>query len=567
MAIPTSAQNRISTITNGNADVVALTSNTAANPTVFTTGSPHGLWTGDIISISGVGGGVLPTSINGGPFTVTVIGPQASSTSFSIPVNCTHAGTGGSCWTGGPDFWIALPNAPGQGNCVFLGLSYMYGAARTVVIKDYATLSDAQNAVNVVDTWPAADVSVTDAGNQITSSIYRLKNAAGGGQYLRITFDAPVQSVQMVLDEWYNVDIAAAADTTWSNNLSSQPTVDCGSSQTPGHNGDLIWEYAVQVGALVGNGAGSTLTGMTAGTNFTLRVNDWAIGTLCQAYVQPTAAAVNPTFTSSGTSTQGYNALALAVRAASAGTPPPANKVRVNFIQHTRDCQPLANGASWATGFPSEGNYIAFMSSAGVGRGTVVTDTSNNLYSTVFNVNNPAAMANFAINAATGPTLAVTITLTAGQELQGLLYDVSNYSNFDFDNFVDSGNIAVAANATISDAPRIIPDSVYGLVLTTCPFGTGPPSGNVGSTPDCVFDSIHYTGQKDSSAGFTSGDGYQHSYMNDPTTVSFWYTVANGGQSTTADGLAVGILGPLPGTPGGTVLGQKRKIPIQQRLG
>lgn len=74
---------------------LGLLSNSVANPTVITMatqhGSPiaHGLTTGDKILISGVTGGT--PSINGVQ-TVTVISP----TTFSIPVNATVGGTGGS---------------------------------------------------------------------------------------------------------------------------------------------------------------------------------------------------------------------------------------------------------------------------------------------------------------------------------------------------------------------------------------------------------------------------------------------------------------------------------------
>lgn len=70
--------------------VIPITSNTQANPTVITTPVPHGLTTGQVILISGNTGS--NAAING-ERTVTVI----STTTFSVPVNCTTAGgTGGT---------------------------------------------------------------------------------------------------------------------------------------------------------------------------------------------------------------------------------------------------------------------------------------------------------------------------------------------------------------------------------------------------------------------------------------------------------------------------------------
>jgi hypothetical protein len=69
--------------------VVPITSNSIANPTVVTTAVPHNLVTGDVIVISGVS--TSSPTINGQQ-TVTVL----ASNQFSVPVNVTVAGTGGT---------------------------------------------------------------------------------------------------------------------------------------------------------------------------------------------------------------------------------------------------------------------------------------------------------------------------------------------------------------------------------------------------------------------------------------------------------------------------------------
>ena len=74
---------------NGAADpALTITSNTAANPTVVTTSTPHGLTTGAVVNISGSNS----TPSIDGSFPVTVLSP----TTFSIPVNVTAAGTAGT---------------------------------------------------------------------------------------------------------------------------------------------------------------------------------------------------------------------------------------------------------------------------------------------------------------------------------------------------------------------------------------------------------------------------------------------------------------------------------------
>lgn len=68
---------------------IPITSNLVGNPTVITTPNPHGLTTGHVIVISGVA--TSSPTING-ERTVTVI----SDTTFSVPVNVTVGGTGGT---------------------------------------------------------------------------------------------------------------------------------------------------------------------------------------------------------------------------------------------------------------------------------------------------------------------------------------------------------------------------------------------------------------------------------------------------------------------------------------
>lgn len=69
--------------------VIPITSNSIANPTIVTTPVAHGLTNGDIILISGVA--TSDPTINGQQV-ATVTGP----TTFSVPVNVTTGGTGGT---------------------------------------------------------------------------------------------------------------------------------------------------------------------------------------------------------------------------------------------------------------------------------------------------------------------------------------------------------------------------------------------------------------------------------------------------------------------------------------
>lgn len=74
---------------------VTVTSSTSANPSVVTTAAAHGMATGDTVQIAGH---ATNTGLNG-QWTVTVI----TTTTFSVPVAGTGAGTGGTATKQPPD--------------------------------------------------------------------------------------------------------------------------------------------------------------------------------------------------------------------------------------------------------------------------------------------------------------------------------------------------------------------------------------------------------------------------------------------------------------------------------
>lgn len=146
--------------------VIPITSNSIANPSVVTTPVPHGLTTGDIILISGVA--TSSPTING-QRTVTVI----SSTTFSVTVNVTVAGTGGS---------LVKANSTGGGIgfqqvTAFSGFTGFVGKVRDSAddttyadLVTFANVTSAPSAEAVtvsgtVDRYLAVDGNVTGSGS------------------------------------------------------------------------------------------------------------------------------------------------------------------------------------------------------------------------------------------------------------------------------------------------------------------------------------------------------------------------------------------------------------------
>ncbi len=145
---------------------VAITSNSAANPTVVTTPQPHGLTSADIIYISGESGST-PT-ING-QRVATVTGANT----FTVPVSASPGGTGGS--------FIRANSSGGasgyQQVTAFSGFTGYVGKLRdspdNVTYADLLTFANVTSAPNaqrvtvagVVDRYVSHDGDITGSGS------------------------------------------------------------------------------------------------------------------------------------------------------------------------------------------------------------------------------------------------------------------------------------------------------------------------------------------------------------------------------------------------------------------
>lgn len=145
---------------------INIASNTLANPSVVTTTKPHGLTSGDVILIAGV---ITSSPTINGQRTVTVI----SSLTFSVPVNVTTAGTGGS-------FVKASTNAGGVGYLQETALSGFSGVVPKIMhsvddmtysaLVTFTTLTTAHKSqrsvvAGVVDRYLSFNGDVTGSGS------------------------------------------------------------------------------------------------------------------------------------------------------------------------------------------------------------------------------------------------------------------------------------------------------------------------------------------------------------------------------------------------------------------
>ena len=124
---------------------IPITSSSVANPSVITTAKPHGLASGDTVLIAGHAGST--PDINGEQ-TVTVV----STTTFTIPVNVTVGGTGGTLVYG-------ETNAGGAGYLQVNALSLGTHTGLTIKVRhsvDNAAWADLLTLCTSITTAPAA---------------------------------------------------------------------------------------------------------------------------------------------------------------------------------------------------------------------------------------------------------------------------------------------------------------------------------------------------------------------------------------------------------------------------
>ena len=286
---------------------------------------------------------------------------------------------------------------------------------------------------------------------------------------------------------------------------------------TTSHDGDLIYSYGFDANT---NGA---TNGIAAGSGFTLLSADLFVGNFAQYAVQPSAGLVSPSVAVSG-STNPFNAVAIGLRAANAGTAPGPG-IRIVHVYH------VLQRPGIPVQFPSSGNLIVLNTAFSPYQGNVA-DVS----STPANTPDNAPQVWYAAMANTSPDLRLTLTLAGATSI--VMYDVAGAA--------DAPNDAAAgipqiwqtneANADLVDFPVITPAEPNELVFGVMGNGLGPSTGMVGS--GFVFDTITYGGEIDRDS-MDNADGYAHYFSSSAAPVSFGWKMASSELPETSIAIAV----------------------------
>jgi hypothetical protein len=417
----------------------------------------------------------------------------------------------------GNPYYISLPNRTGAGNALIIAVSYPFAAGRTVVIND-----DNSNTWVLGATTPA-----NPANNQIVSRIYYALNVAAGTQKVTVSFDAPLFGFQANVSEFYNVATVSAADGNSGNAASSAPSVTAGSLTTTG-TGDLVYSYAFDTNNT------ESITGFTAGAGFNLLSADVLLGSVSQYAVQTSPGSINPAVTVSGGNSNSFNAVALALRSAAAGTPPPPG-IRIVHVYHAFD-----NRAGVGLQFPSTGNLLVGNTAFSEQQVNIssISSTPSNTWAKLQHGNGPQMW--YAANAATGQNLRITPTMLQYPGVTFVFYDVAGAATSPYDSvagtpFTWKSN---TNNSDLLNLPVIAPSTSGELIFAIMNDGVGPAIGMVGA--GFTLDTITYGGEVDRD-NFDNADGYAHYYSSSTSSVSFGWQMHSSELPETSLAMAVGF--------------------------
>ena len=245
-----------------------------------------------------------------------------------------------------------------------------------------------------------------------------------------------------------------------------------------------------------------------------------------EEFVQPSAGSITPSFTIGGNSST-FNIVAMAFKAASAGTKPTGM-----YILHQQKVFINEQSASQPNYFVSSGNLLVASvdtNNFNGGTGDVMSISnctpSNTWTKRVSNLNPYSPQIFFVPSANTSTNMLCAVSQqNSGSTTLMVIYDVVGAASAPED--VDSPGYEgqqSAAGATITSAPDLTPATVPGIAFAAMNIGIGPASG---VAPGYVFDNTPFTGETDQS-GMNNGDGWQHAFYTSTSPLAFSWLMAN----------------------------------------
>jgi hypothetical protein len=341
-----------------------------------------------------------------------------------------------------------------------------------------------------------------------------VKNSGGTSGYLAVS-----------ASEYYNVTLSSALDASNCYAASNSTTINAGNI-TPTASGDLLWQFAAGANSAA---VSSFAPGSQSNVTWALNGTDILTGDATQAGVYNSTSTINPTFTS-GTSMP-WDSCAIALKAASAGTPPS----RAFHIVHMLHAQMSASASNpFAVQMPTSGNLIVVSFSSGGNTISSMSSTpSNNWQQTgramIYGVT--ASQMYYAANAASSNSMKFSFTNSGS--LTGstyMIYDITGAATSPLD--VDSGgqggdqNNIVTSLTTCSNCltPNASNELILGNFVQAWCTGVGItlPSGS-------YFDTATYNGNSiNGPEPVDQNNGWFHYYNSTVSSLSTAWTESCG---------------------------------------
>jgi hypothetical protein len=466
---------------------------------------------------------VISSKLIGGPFLIVVLlcSRLALSATPTLVQHVSSSANPAGIGISGNNFKFTLPNAVGAGNCLILGMSYPNGNTPTVTD-------------NNGNTWPATPVVSANGGTgNYVASIFVLPNARAGLTSVTVSFGGAILPFNYTISEFNNIDTVSPVSGISSAANAPGPSLTTGSF-TPGNNdangGNLIWNY-YGIAAMASNNP----TSWIAGGSFTLLDGDIAWKTnqgfphASQYYVQTAAGVINPSVMAAA-DTDRFNAVAVALQAATAGMSVPAGIHIDKIIHQTSNLWPTNGNPTLQ--FPTTGNLRVLEYSAEAIGVTSVTDSDGSTWNHVAGASAPGIW--WAGDRPANPNLVVTLHISGGAGVtQSVRFiDVSGAAASPFDVSVSTPDTNVTNMVTVNDAPIITPTTSNGLVIAGVALGQGPGLGlNTGAPSGAIWDFVNYAGETDLDL-MENADGMGHVYNTNTSTLDWNWSITSNPNNT-----------------------------------
>jgi len=402
------------------------------------------------------------------------------------------------------NYTFRLPNKTLSGNCLVMFLDYPSDVSVSSITDDGS------------NAWPAAAVTADGGSGNAKTSVFVLPNVAAGTRVITVTFGSAVAGIHAVFLEYYNVATSSPVGSSRSSINTTHTGIASGTlSPSPAVSGNLVLHYAIDNNGVAGGQNAANVTGWTAGSGWTMLGGD--INSAHDASPFALQARLgdgtnfNPTMTATQSGSDTFNAIAVEIKAASAGTAPAAGIriIKQQFYVSTA----LSVPGSWTEFFPAQGNLLVAANVLGGSTTSAITDSNSNMWTLAQNDPGYPAI-QYAQNPTTDSSLRVTVPLTnINSNTTIALWDITGAATSGV--LAQSAVVADGAASNVSsfnNAPSITPVNQNGLILVVLAIGQGPMTGFASGAPaSALFMPVTYPGETDFDT-FDNADGYAHNY-------------------------------------------------------